>query len=65
MTRKQAHTAANAARYLADHAAVAWYTEGDQQKYHLKSVEDEFRKIAAALGFIVTPVTVVTMEAAE
>jgi hypothetical protein len=65
MTREQAHKAAFYCGQLIEHSAVAWYTDAEQQKYHLGYVEREFRKIADALGFIVTPRTVVTMEAAE
>jgi hypothetical protein len=65
MTREQAHKAAYAAEQLIKSAAVAWYTEGKQREIHLEYVEREFRQIARELGFIVTPITVVTMEAAE
>ena len=65
MTRNQAHTAGYHAARMHEHAAVAWYTSGEQQENHFKMLEEEFRKVARTLGFIVTPVTVVTMEAAE
>lgn len=65
MTREQANKAKYYAVSLVEHASVAWYTTEHQQKSHLNMVEREFREIAKALGFIVTPITVVTMEAAE
>lgn len=65
MTREQAHKAAFHAGTLIEHSAVAWYTKDEQREHHLSCVEQEFRKLALALGFIVTPSTVITMESAE
>jgi hypothetical protein len=65
MTREQANRAAFDANSLIKHAAVAWYAEGHQQSVHLGYVEQLFRSMANELGFIVTPKTVITMEAAE